>query len=621
MAGTRNQPPDAGTGRRTPEPVAGRRNRSPDAGTGRRTPEPVAGRRSRRSEAGRRRSEPVAGARSPDAGTGRRNRSSAFGLSCSAKKSGQRDIERSWVACWTPSGRDPRACYFSVFKPSGPPKGCPKSTLHGLLNSIMVRAQMSQEELKMQHHGRFDQIRPRQGRADGGPAVRGSLRRLAPRHHPRRPAGRRSSGHQGRALRRLQHPRLQERARRRHGADPGLATALLDPFWDQKTLGLICNVAEAGTLRALRQRSAHRGAARRGAAAQTAASPTAASGARSSSSISSTRSSTAATSTSPTTASTPTRPTGTPAPRRGTTWAARSRARAATTPCRPSTACTTCGPRWRGRSRRPASRCATTTTRWAARASPRSRSSCCRCQAAADATMLIKYLTRMVAREAGKTVTYMPKPLYNEAGSGMHFHQLLVRDGKSLFYDEGPVRQPEQAGPPVHRRAAAPRPRPAGADQPLDQLLQAAGARLRGAGEPVLRAGQPQRRGPHPQVRGQRAREAHRVPPARRHLQPLPGHGGPADGGHRRHPQRASTPRRRATAPSTRTSSICPRRSGPDRQDARPPSRRPWSRCEEDHEFLLRGGVFNEEMIRDLDRDQDEEATTRRCATAPTPTR
>jgi glutamine synthetase len=57
--------------------------------------------------------------------------------------------------------------------------------------------------------------------------------------------------------------------------------------------------------------------------------------------------------------------------------------------------------------------------------------------AASDATMLIKYLTKMVAREAGKTVTYMPKPLYNEAGSGMHFHQLLVRGDLSLFYEQG----------------------------------------------------------------------------------------------------------------------------------------------------------------------------------------
>ncbi|MBN2359557.1 MAG: type I glutamate--ammonia ligase [Deltaproteobacteria bacterium] len=58
-------------------------------------------------------------------------------------------------------------------------------------------------------------------------------------------------------------------------------------------------------------------------------------------------------------------------------------------------------------------------------------------QAAADAVMLIKYITKMVARGRGKTVTYMPKPLYNEAGSGMHFHQFLVRDDRSLFYQQG----------------------------------------------------------------------------------------------------------------------------------------------------------------------------------------
>jgi glutamine synthetase len=56
---------------------------------------------------------------------------------------------------------------------------------------------------------------------------------------------------------------------------------------------------------------------------------------------------------------------------------------------------------------------------------------------AADACMLVKYITKMVARSADKTVTYMPKPLYNEAGSGMHFHQLLVGGGKSLFYRAG----------------------------------------------------------------------------------------------------------------------------------------------------------------------------------------
>lgn len=54
---------------------------------------------------------------------------------------------------------------------------------------------------------------------------------------------------------------------------------------------------------------------------------------------------------------------------------------------------------------------------------------------AADAVMQVKYVTRMVAREAGKTVTYMPKPLYGQAGTGMHFHQALRQGEQSLFYD------------------------------------------------------------------------------------------------------------------------------------------------------------------------------------------
>lgn len=54
---------------------------------------------------------------------------------------------------------------------------------------------------------------------------------------------------------------------------------------------------------------------------------------------------------------------------------------------------------------------------------------------AADATLLVKYVTRMTAAQMGLTATFMPKPLYGEAGSGMHFHQLLVKDGRNLCYD------------------------------------------------------------------------------------------------------------------------------------------------------------------------------------------
>lgn len=52
-----------------------------------------------------------------------------------------------------------------------------------------------------------------------------------------------------------------------------------------------------------------------------------------------------------------------------------------------------------------------------------------------DAAMMILYVTRMAARAEGKAATFMPKPLYGEAGSGMHFHQLLLKEGRNLFYD------------------------------------------------------------------------------------------------------------------------------------------------------------------------------------------
>jgi glutamine synthetase len=51
----------------------------------------------------------------------------------------------------------------------------------------------------------------------------------------------------------------------------------------------------------------------------------------------------------------------------------------------------------------------------------------------ADNLMLYKYVVKNVARAAGKTVTFMPKPLYGDNGSGMHCHQSLWKGGKPLF--------------------------------------------------------------------------------------------------------------------------------------------------------------------------------------------
>src|SRR5487761_1440935 len=54
----------------------------------------------------------------------------------------------------------------------------------------------------------------------------------------------------------------------------------------------------------------------------------------------------------------------------------------------------------------------------------------------ADKLMLYKYIIKETARAAGKTVTFMPKPLFGDNGNGMHCHQSIWKDGSPLFYDE-----------------------------------------------------------------------------------------------------------------------------------------------------------------------------------------
>ncbi len=54
----------------------------------------------------------------------------------------------------------------------------------------------------------------------------------------------------------------------------------------------------------------------------------------------------------------------------------------------------------------------------------------------ADFLMMYKYIIKNVAKAHNKSVTFMPKPIFQDNGSGMHVHQSLWKAGKPLFHDE-----------------------------------------------------------------------------------------------------------------------------------------------------------------------------------------
>ena len=91
--------------------------------------------------------------------------------------------------------------------------------------------------------------------------------------------------------------------------------------------------------------------------------------------------------------------------------------------------------------------------------------------------MLFKYIVKNIAWAAGKTATFMPKPLFGDNGSGMHCHQSLWKDGEPLFYDETGYARPVRHGPLLHRRPAQARAVAAGLHQPDGELLPPPGAR------------------------------------------------------------------------------------------------------------------------------------------------
>jgi glutamine synthetase len=55
----------------------------------------------------------------------------------------------------------------------------------------------------------------------------------------------------------------------------------------------------------------------------------------------------------------------------------------------------------------------------------------------ADQVLLAKYILRNVAHQNGKTVTFMPKPLFGDNGTGMHVHSSIWKNGRTLMHDAG----------------------------------------------------------------------------------------------------------------------------------------------------------------------------------------
>ena len=161
----------------------------------------------------------------------------------------------------------------------------------------------------------------------------------------------------------------------------------------------------------------------------------------------------------------------------------------------------------------------------------------------ADNMCLYKYIIKNVAKKHNKTVTFMPKPLFSDNGSGMHTHISLWKGGNPLFAGNGYAGLSEMGLFAIGGLLEA-RPGDPGVHQPDHEQLQAARAGLRSAGEPGLLAAESLGLVPHSDVQPEPEEQAGRVPLPGSELESVPRVRHGLDGRARRHPEQ--DPSRRA---------------------------------------------------------------------------